>query len=119
MAQAIFSHRVGRQAGPGGGFMKSKTLNVRDDEKAPNPLRDEQQVQNSLNAVVGEQVMHALGRPPDLYAVQVKRLWLDNLRVNILLGADATSVRVGHSYFLTVSGDGNILSSNPKITKLY
>jgi hypothetical protein len=99
--------------------MKSKTLNLRDNEKLPDPSHNEHQVQDSLNAVIGEQVMHALGRPPNLYAVQVRHLWLDNLRVNVLVGADATSVRVGHSYFLTVSGDGNILSSNPKITKLY
>jgi hypothetical protein len=99
--------------------MKSKTLNVRDEEKKPNPQHDEQQVQQSLNAVIGEQVMHALGKPPNLYAVQVRNLWLDNLRVNVLVGEDATSVLVAHSYFLTVSGDGNILSSNPKITRLY
>jgi hypothetical protein len=37
--------------------------------------------------------------------------------VNILVGLDAASVKVAHSYFLVADSDGNILASTPKITR--
>jgi hypothetical protein len=39
--------------------------------------------------------------------------------VNVLVGADVVSVRIPHSYFLVVDGDGTILASTPEITKQY
>jgi hypothetical protein len=100
--------------------MNTQALTVREAAARSERHADaDREVRHCLDAVIAEQVLHALGRPPDLHAVQVRPLWLDQVRVNIFLGADAASVRVGHSYFLAIGGDGNILSSSPKITRLY
>lgn len=72
-----------------------------------------------LNAVVGQHVMRTLGRPPELHTVQVRRLWDDCYRVNVLTGRDATSVRCTHSYFVVVDDAGAIVRSTPAITKQY
>lgn len=97
--------------------MATKALQSRD-EKARH-LSDEKEVRLCLDAVIREQVLHALGRPPGLHAVQVRPLWPGRYRVNVLLGADAAAVRVGHSYYLAVGDDGNILSSSPELARLY
>lgn len=67
--------------------------------------------------VIRDQVLHALGRPTGLYAVQVRWLWGEYYRVNVLVGSDAVSARIAHSYFLTVDGDGKVAASNPRITR--
>jgi hypothetical protein len=72
-----------------------------------------------LNALVGQHVMHTLGRPADLHTVQVRRLWEDRYRVNVLTGRDATSVKFTHSYFLVVDTAGAIVTSTPAITRQY
>jgi len=78
----------------------------------------EQCQRDALNAVIGEQVLHTLGHPSNLLRVQARRLWENNYRVNIYIGADITSATIAHSYFVEVDGDGNIVESTPKITKL-
>ena len=100
--------------------MNTQALTVR--EAAARSARQtdaHREERHCLDAVIAEQVLHALGRPPNLHAVQVRPLWANRVRVNVLLGADAASVLVGHSYFLAVSDDGNILASDPKIVRLY
>jgi hypothetical protein len=37
----------------------------------------------------------------------------------VLVGVDAASVRVAHSYFVVTDSDENILPATPKITKEY
>ena len=49
--------------------------------------------------------------------MQVRRVGERGYRVNILIGPDAASVKVGQSYFLKVDGDGKIVESTPKITR--
>jgi hypothetical protein len=71
------------------------------------------------NAVIGKHVLRTLGQPGDLYSLQVRQLWGDHYRVNVLVGADATSTKVAHSYFVVADGDGNILASTPKIATTY
>ena len=61
----------------------------------------------------------SLGQPGNFFRVQVRALWGDYFRVNVLVGPDIASVKVAHSYFLLADGSGNILSSNPEITKRY
>jgi hypothetical protein len=46
-------------------------------------------------------------------------LWEDHYRVNVLVGPDAASARVANSYFLVVDGDGAIVTSTPRLTRLY
>ena len=77
----------------------------------------EKQEFNELNALIGRHVMGTLGQQADLHKVQVRRLWENYYRVNILVGLDATSAKVAHSYFLKVDGDGNIIESTPNIQR--
>jgi hypothetical protein len=79
----------------------------------------ERQVRHLLNDVIGRHVLETLGRPSDLHTVQVRQLWDDHYRVNIFVGGDVASARVAHSYFLVADGTGNIVTSNPKVTKKY
>ena len=72
-----------------------------------------------LNALVGEQVLHALGEPSDLLRVQVRPLWEDTYRVNVFVGVNAASARVANSYFVVTDGDGNVLESTPQVRRLY
>ncbi len=79
----------------------------------------EQQKSVSLNALIGKQVMHVLGKPDGLHTVHVRRLWEDHYRVNVLIGQDVVSAKIANSYFVKVDGDGNLIESSPKLTKLY
>jgi hypothetical protein len=72
-----------------------------------------------IEAVVRDNVMSDLGRPADLYRVQVASLWGDYFRVNVFVGPDAVSSRVARSYFLQADGNGKILSSDPAILRAY
>lgn len=64
-------------------------------------------------------VLAALGRPPGLYEVDVRPLWANHFRVNVLVGTDPTAVRIAHSYFVEAGEAGDILASTPRITRLY
>jgi hypothetical protein len=75
--------------------------------------------QETLNSLIGEQVMHTLGKPTNLLMVQVRPLWDNHYRVNIFVGGDAASATVANSYFLVVGSDGNIKTSQPKLTSQY
>ncbi len=79
----------------------------------------EKQARQQRKAVIGKHVINTLGQPDNLHRVQVKHLWEDHYRVNVLVGVDAASAKVANSYFLAVDSDGNILASTPKITKQY
>ena len=70
-------------------------------------------------AAIAAGVMEALGRPEDLRGVEVRRLWEGRYRVNVLVGPDAASARVAHSFFLAADGEGNITASSPPITRRY
>jgi hypothetical protein len=70
-------------------------------------------------ARIGEQVIRALGRPDGLRRVEVRPLWEGHYRVNVLVGADAASARVAHSYFVVADGGGALVASTPQIERLY
>ena len=76
-------------------------------------------MRKTLEELIGGQVVHTLGTPDDLLKVHVRPLWKDRYRVNVFVGKDATSARVANSYFLVVDDDGNIVTSSPKMAKLY
>jgi hypothetical protein len=89
---------------------------------APNHERRDaitREADDRLGDLIGEQALHALGRPPDLLRLQVCRLWTGHYRVNVLRGTDMASARVAHSYFLTADAEGNITASVPAIVKSY
>ena len=73
----------------------------------------------SLKDLVRAQVLRLLGQPADRLQVQVRPLWNDNYRVNVFVGPDAACAKIPHSYFVRADGDGLVLSSNPKVLKLY
>ena len=79
----------------------------------------ERQEGQQRSARIGKNVLRALGQPADLHQVQVRQLWQDHYRANVLVGADAASTKVAHSYFLVVGNDGNIIASTPAIAKHY
>jgi hypothetical protein len=79
----------------------------------------QKQGREHLKALIGKQVMHILGQPGDLYRLQVRHLWEDHYRVNILVGANPDSVKIAYSYFLVADKEGTILASMPKMTKKY
>jgi hypothetical protein len=51
-----------------------------------------------VNALIGDQVIHTLGKPGELLRVQVRRLWENYYRVNVVVGPDAPSVKVANSF---------------------
>jgi hypothetical protein len=78
----------------------------------------EQHKSETLQALVEEQVIHRLGKPVGVRNVQVRRLWENRYRVNVLAGENAASAKIVSSYFVKADGDGNIVDSNPEMTKL-
>ena len=85
-------------------------------EERPAPNGKERAQRNSEIAAT---LLQALGSPTNLHSVQVRPLWGNQFRVNVLMGADAASIKVAHSYFLSVDNEGRIVTSTPTITKLY
>ena len=92
----------------------------------PNKLQCEQpndklgpDERETLDNLIREQVIHALGAPCNLRDVQVKKLWADHYRVNIIVGPNPASVRVANSYFVVVDSDGCLIAATPEITKQY
>jgi hypothetical protein len=83
------------------------------------PADSEKQQRQQMGALLGKKVLHTLGQPGNLIRMQVRTLWGDYFRVNVLVGPDAASVKIAHSFFLLSDGEGNILSSNPAIVKHY
>jgi len=89
------------------------------DEKNPQQPEPSKQKRQELNALIGKHVLLTVGQPPELFRVQVRRLWDDHYRVNLFVGPDATAVRVAHSYFLVADSEGNILNTTPRLAKHY
>jgi len=83
------------------------------------PTDASKHLQEHLRSEIRKHVFQSLGQPADLQNLQVRHLWNDKYRVNVLLGANAASANVAHSYFMSVDNDGRIISSTPLITKLH
>ena len=91
----------------------------RGDEQHQQHSDDERRSREKLNTLIGDQVIRTLGRAPGLQQVQVRSLWEGHYRVNVLVGGDITSLKIANSYFVQADGNGTIVESNPRITKLY
>jgi hypothetical protein len=94
---------------------KTPTLPMSGEPQADEAVQD----RRFRDGAVGGGVLAALGRPVGLYQVTVRPLWGNYYRVNVLIGPDATSVRVVHSYFIDAGDGGEIRSATPPITRLY
>ena len=79
----------------------------------------EKQERQQLSAKIGDHVLRTLGQPSGLHRLQIRQLWKDRYRVNVLVGVDVVSAKVAHSYFVVADGDGNIITSTPKIKREY
>ena len=91
--------------------------NKQQSEQPNDPMK--QAEREALDKVIKEQVIDALGQPIGLRDVQVRKLWPDHYRVNVIVGENASSVRIAHSYFLVIDSEGCLISANPRITKQY
>ena len=77
------------------------------------------EARDMLCTLIGERVMHGLGKPANLCRLVVRPLWSDHYRVNIFAGEDSVAAKIVNSYFVRADDDGNILESRPRITKQY
>ncbi|MHB8901660.1 MAG: hypothetical protein ACYC6Y_23140 [Thermoguttaceae bacterium] len=74
---------------------------------------------------IKSQVLAIIGRPPRLHRVEVSQHYNGHYRVNIWEQPDPTEnfavslgVHIRSSYYLKVSDQGEIIHSNPPLTKL-
>jgi hypothetical protein len=90
------------------------TTQQQDEQRADQAAGRQQRI-----ATIGGNVLRALGQPGDLHRVQVQSLWGDHYRVNVLVGPNAASSKVAHSYFVEADDGGAILTASPGITRQY
>lgn len=83
------------------------------------PPATERPARQTPDAAIRDGVMSSLGQPPGLFRVVVLPLWRNYYRVNVLTGADATSIRIVHSFFVEAGETGDIIKSNPRIIRTY
>lgn len=72
-----------------------------------------------LNNLVRAQVINALGQPANLVEVQVRKVWDNHYRVNVLVGTKAGSIRFANSFFVVTDSSGGLIATTPRIAKLY
>ena len=89
------------------------------------PKKDEPVAESNHTEKIKSQVLEKVGRPPRLHRVEVCRYHDGNYRVNIWeqlepMGDSVFSraVHIRSSYYLKVSDTGEIIRSNPPLTKL-
>jgi hypothetical protein len=59
------------------------------------------------NVAIGRRALHRLGQPAAL------------LRVDVVVGPDAGSARIAHSYFLIADGAGSVRAFTPTLSRRY
>jgi hypothetical protein len=79
----------------------------------------DKQERHQLSAKIGDHVLRTLGQASGLHRLQIRPLWKDHYRVNVLVGIDFVSAKVAHSYFVVADSAGNIIRSNPQINREY
>jgi hypothetical protein len=89
------------------------------------PQKDGPMAESDHTEKIKSQILEKIGRPPRLHHVEVCRHHNGNYRVNIWEklessgdSAFSTHVHIGASYYLKVSDSGEIIHSNPPLTKL-
>ena len=101
----------------------AKVKNIPTDKEAPAAV--EQPKQPNHTAVIKSQVLARIGKPPRLDHVEVCKQHNGKYRVNIWEQTEpkkniavTPSPRIGLSYYLKVSDAGEIIDSNPPMTKV-
>ena len=86
------------------------------------PKKDEPVAESNYTEKIKSQVLEKVGRPPRPHRVEVCRYHDGNYRVNIWepMGDSVFSAaaHILSSYYLKVSDTGEIIRSNPPLTKL-
>jgi hypothetical protein len=100
---------------------KTKNIPTNKDE----PATVEQPKPPNHAEKIKSQVLAKIGTPPRLHRVEVSKHHNGNYRVNIWEQPEpiknlavTVSARIGSSYYLKVSDTGEIIGSNPPLTKL-
>ncbi len=88
------------------------------EQEKPHAVADAEP-QRRLSDLITGQLLRALGRPADLYRVEVRPLWEHHYRVNVFVGDIASSTKLAQSFFLVTDAGGNIMTSTPAITRQY
>ena len=83
------------------------------------PKDNEPQKRKAFSDLIRKQIMDVLGQPLDLLKVQVRPIWADRYRVNVVVGKNAGSAKVSNSFFIIADSTGSLISSTPSITKQY
>ena len=79
----------------------------------------ENQKHEQRSALIGGQVIRQLGQPDDMRRLDVRQLWENHYRVNVLVGTSTACARVAHSFFLVTDSEGNVVTAEPKLSKQY
>ena len=70
---------------------------------------------------IADRVFERLGRPRDLFRIQIRQLWGDKFRVNVYRETDTTQalprIQMTDSFFVTT--DHDTMTSRPTIEKKY
>jgi hypothetical protein len=69
------------------------------------------------DALVGELVLRALGKPAGFLRVQARRLWGDFFRVNIFVGESSACALVVNSFFVRADAQGRVLWTDPVLAE--
>jgi hypothetical protein len=96
-------------------ILAGKYMATKQQEQQPS----QKQERDQMRALIGKNVLQTLGQPANFLRLQVQTLWGDRFRVNVLVGSDMASAKIVDSFFVLVDAEGNILSSTPKIAKMY
>lgn len=91
-------------------------VTTKEEKRQPDQKKQEKGL---LEAVIRDNVLTELGQPDGIVRVQVTCVWGNRYRANVFVGANLTSLKVAHSYFLEADGNGKILSSSPALKQVY
>jgi hypothetical protein len=73
------------------------------------------QDQDRLKSAIRSRVLTALDEENRLGRVDVRALWGDYYRVNVLVGENPGCIIIASSYFIEADQQGNILQSRPPL----
>jgi hypothetical protein len=84
----------------------------------PRVNEDEKPATSSPALLIRDNLLRAIGEPADFFQLQVKSLWGDYFRANVLVGT-FTECKVARSYFIKATPDGEIVTAVPAIKREY
>ncbi|QEL20486.1 hypothetical protein [Limnoglobus roseus] len=65
------------------------------------------------------QILVTMGRPRDLIRIDVINLWPNTYRANVIVGPSLDRARFAHSYFVTTTDGGKVVTSTPGLNCVY